>query len=67
MEHSDLTKKTTNVVVGREKKTAVESAYMTKQYVKKIRYKKTKTKEQLKSSTKSSKKETNIKEKHADI
>lgn len=32
---SDPTKKATNTVVGREKKTAVESAYMAKQYAKK--------------------------------
>ena len=34
---SDPSKKATNTVVGREKKTAAESVYMAKQYAKKIK------------------------------
>lgn len=67
VEHNDPTKKATNVVVGREKKTAVESAYMAKQYAKKIRDKKSRIKEQPTSNIESSKKEADIKEKHDDI
>lgn len=66
---SDPTKKATNTVVGREKKTAVESAYMAKQYAKKIRNRKNKIKKQPEAGTESGKKETssNIKEKDVDI
>lgn len=66
---SDPTKKATNIVVGREKKTAVEGAYMAKQYAKKIRNRKNNIKEQPEASAESGKKETgsNIKEKDVDI
>lgn len=66
---SDPTKKATNTVVGREKKTAVESAYMAKQYAKKIRSRKNNIKEQPETGAESGKKETgsNIKEKDVDI
>ena len=67
VDHSDPTKKATATVVGREKKTAVESAYMAKQYTKKIRDKIARIKEQPVMDTESSKKEADIKEKNVGI
>ncbi len=64
--YSDPTKKATDTVVGREKKTAVESVYMAKQYAKKMRDKKIRIKE-VESGMESSKKEADIKEKSIGI
>lgn len=63
---SDPSKKATNTVVGREKKTAVESVYMAKQYAKKIKRKQAdiKNKRSIDESFKSG---ADIKEKQADI
>ena len=65
--YSDPAKKATDTVVGREKKTAVESAYMAKQYAKKMRDKKARIKEPAESGMESSKKEADIKEKSIGI
>lgn len=63
---SDPSKKATNTVVGREKKTAAESVYMAKQYAKKIKRKQAdiKNKRLIDESFKSG---ADIKEKQADI
>lgn len=63
---SDPSKKATNTVVGREKKTAVESVYMAKQYAKKIKRKQADIKDK-RSIDESSKSGADIKEKQADI
>lgn len=65
--HNNPAKRATDTVVGREKKTAVESVYMVKHYAKKMRNKTAEIKKPAESGMESSKKEADIKEKNIDI